>query len=210
MAKKKVEELTKKELIFIDELIKDKTQRQAYLIAYPHTIKWKKETIDNKASKLFNRDEIKARYLAIRERLKQEAEEESIIDAKEILREYKKIAFADIKDFLEFGTETNMVEISKDVKVPEYTQVIKMKDSKEVDGTLINEISIGRTGTFKFKLHDKLRALNKLAQYVRLIRPEDEDEEEIDDGLMEQIEKAATKDIWEGVEDAFDEEEEEN
>ena len=51
---------------------------------------------------------------------------------------------------------------------PRYTQTIQMKDSKDVDGTMIQEVSINSKGVFTFKLHSKMKALEKLAEYVGL------------------------------------------
>ena len=47
---------------FIQAIAEGMSQRQAYLKAFPNSSRWKFETVDNKASKLFNTDEIQARY----------------------------------------------------------------------------------------------------------------------------------------------------
>lgn len=54
--------LTNKQEKFVKELIKGKTQRQAYYAAYPNSKKWKNENVDAKASNLFKIDKIKTRY----------------------------------------------------------------------------------------------------------------------------------------------------
>lgn len=38
------------------------SQRQAYIKAYPNSVKWKPESIDNKAYQLDKRDEVETRY----------------------------------------------------------------------------------------------------------------------------------------------------
>lgn len=188
-----------KEDIFISELIKGKSQRKAYLKAYPHSKKWKERTVDSRASELFLRSDIQGRYNQLRARLQKEIEDECIVDAKEIIKEYKKIAFADIKEFLEFKTEKNMVDLGA-FEYPRYTQTIQMKDSKDVDGTMIQEVSINSKGVFTFKLHSKMKALEKLAEYVGLSNKGGEGESARDDGLSKQVEKLAKSDIWKGFE----------
>jgi len=53
--------LSQKQEKFVEELIKGKSQREAYREAYGCE-GWKPESIDNKASKLYQKDEVKARY----------------------------------------------------------------------------------------------------------------------------------------------------
>lgn len=88
------------------------------------------------------------------------------ISQERVLQEYAKIAFADIKDFLTFRTEKVLVGYTKKGKpIFEYRQIIKMKPSEEVDGTVIQEVSLTDKGTFSFKLHDKKAALEKIGQH---------------------------------------------
>ena len=54
--------LTAKREKFVRGLVAGLSQRQAYYEAYPNSKKWKPETVDNKASKLFKENEILARY----------------------------------------------------------------------------------------------------------------------------------------------------
>ena len=52
---------------FIQAIAEGMSQRQAYLKAFPNSSRWKFETVDNKASKLFNTDEVQARYKELQE-----------------------------------------------------------------------------------------------------------------------------------------------
>lgn len=54
--------LTAKREKYVRGLVSGLSQRQAYKEAYPNANKWKPETIDNKASKLFKDSEVLARY----------------------------------------------------------------------------------------------------------------------------------------------------
>lgn len=57
---------------FVRALVDGKTQRQAYYDAYPGAAKMKPETVDNKACKLANSDEIRVRYVEIQENSEKE------------------------------------------------------------------------------------------------------------------------------------------
>lgn len=47
---------------FIQAIMQGKSQRQAYIVAYPNAAKWKPESVDAKASLLFNDDKVQIRY----------------------------------------------------------------------------------------------------------------------------------------------------
>ena len=84
-----------------------------------------------------------------------------------LLQKYIDIAFADIKDYMEFGTEiiegkNGEFEIS----------VVKLKDSSGVDGTLISEVSQGKDG-IKIKMLDKMKAMDFLSKYKDLLSDEE-------------------------------------
>ena len=70
--------LNPKQEQFVLNLVNGMSQRQAYKDAY--NAKYKEEAIDNKASKLFNKDEVQVRY---RELLKQIKTEKGIMSATE-------------------------------------------------------------------------------------------------------------------------------
>ena len=165
-----MEKLTIQQETFVQELIKGQTQRQAYYIAYPHTKKWKPSSVDERASRLFNTVKVKSRFEQLKNRVIQEAEEEAIVSAKEVLKELKKIGFADIKDYLSFRTGKTVIAHDKDTGEPiiDYAQIIEMLDSDDVDGSIIQEVSINQKGVFTFKLHDKMAALDKLGKYLKL------------------------------------------
>lgn len=165
----RVGKLTDKQEKFVQELIKGKSQRQAYRTAYPKSKQWLDNTVDAAASKLFKNDKVFTRYNEIHDRLIKEAEDECIVSAKEVLGELKRIAFADIKDFLTFKTAESLIEYNREGDpVIDYRQIIQVKDSDEVDGRLIQEVSINSKGVFTFKLHDKMAALDKLGKHLKL------------------------------------------
>lgn len=69
--------LTVKQEKFIQNIVKGKSQREAYKDAYNAT--YKDSSIDSKASTLFNSEKVQARY----KELMQELEQETIMSAKE-------------------------------------------------------------------------------------------------------------------------------
>lgn len=98
------------------------------------------------------------------------------VKADRVLEEYAKIAFADIKNFLSFRTEKAMVGVDEEddegKPLYDYRQVIEMKPSEEVDGTMISEVSINAKGVFSFKLHDKKGALDSIAKHLGMFKEE--------------------------------------
>jgi len=54
--------LTAKEEKYVQGLVAGLSQRQSYLKAYPNSDKWKPETVDNKASALYRKSEVLARF----------------------------------------------------------------------------------------------------------------------------------------------------
>jgi len=89
-----------------------------------------------------------------------------IATAERVMEELTKIGFADIKEYLEYKTVKTKVgeDILTGEAVVGYKTIVNVKDSKNVDGTIISEVSCNKDGTFKFKLHDKMGALEKLGK----------------------------------------------
>ena len=80
-------ELSKSEERYILGLIEGKTQRQAYLAAFPQSRKWKPETVDSKACTLFASKKVRERYGEILARIVKEAEAECIVSVKGVLQD---------------------------------------------------------------------------------------------------------------------------
>lgn len=133
--------------VFCQEIIKGKSQRQAYYIAYPASKKWKPETVDNKASKLHNTDEVLARL----EELRAQAAEANQITRDDILRELKTIGFSKITDYAE-------------IKGP----LVHIKTTNEIPEDKISAIAGIEQGNYgiKLKMHDKLKALDMMIKML--------------------------------------------
>jgi phage terminase small subunit len=108
-------------------------------------------------------------------RLKGKIADELFIDAMDVLQRYIKIAFADMTDFVDFGTQDQPLTNSDggvvldDSGNPVTAQhnYVNIKNHTEVDGGLINEIKMGQHGV-SIKLEDRQKALDKLAIYFDL------------------------------------------
>ncbi|MGF2082020.1 terminase small subunit [Enterococcus casseliflavus] len=113
-------------------------------------------------------------------RLKAELQQDVFLDVKDLIREYAKQAFADITDFVEFSsTEHKLYEYDeageKQEVFNEFTgeletyksSQVSLKNSEEVDGTLIQEVKKGKDGV-SVKLYDKQKAMAELMKYIEI------------------------------------------
>jgi len=153
--------LTAKQRRFIEEYMIDKNATQAAIRAG-----YSKKTAYRTGADNLMKPQIAA---AIQVKL-DELSKKTQITAERVLKEYAKIAFADIKDFTEFRTAKTVVGHDEETGelIIDYKQIVDVKPSDQVDGTLINEISLSRDGTLKVKLHDKVKALEALAKHLNL------------------------------------------
>jgi phage terminase small subunit len=108
-------------------------------------------------------------------RLKGSMTQDIFIDAMDVLRKYAEIAFADVTDYMEFGQKEVQVMsafgpiLDEDGEpVTKLVNYVDLKESNEVDGTILSEVSQGKDG-IKVKLLDKMKALEKLELYFDLL-----------------------------------------
>lgn len=155
--------LTIKQEKFCQGLFAGLSQREAYKQAFSAD-NMKDKTIDERSCVLANLDKVKTR----KEELTNELRERNIITIEQVLAEYKKIAFSDLKDFVSYRTVKTELGFDEEENKPiyGYKQIVEAKPSAEVDGTMVNEVSIGKDGTFKFKLHDKKGALDMIGKHL--------------------------------------------
>ena len=154
--------LTIKQEKFAQGLFSGLSQREAYKQSYDAENMLDK-TIDEKACLLANEDKVKTRIKELEDELKYR----NMATKERVLAEYAKIGFADIKDFLSFKTEKTVVDYDDNGQpIFGYKQVVDTKPSEEIDGSMVNEVSISKDGTFKFKLHDKKAALDMIGKHL--------------------------------------------
>lgn len=162
-------QLTPKQEKFVQELIKGKSQREAYKTAY-NAKNMTDNSIDVNASKLLKNTKVALRYKELKSKVIERAEEKAIITAEEIIKEIANIAKDDISNYLEFKTVKTVVNHDEETGEPiiDYRTIVDMKDSIDIDTKNISEISIGPNGTFKFKTYCRDTALYKLAEIFGL------------------------------------------
>lgn len=98
---------------------------------------------------------------------------------KSLIQKYLDIAFSDISDYVEFGQkEVQEVDEEGNPKLDDEGKpvtykynYVSFKDSNEVDGTLISEVSQGKNGV-SVKLQDKMKALQWLSDRLDLLPTE--------------------------------------
>lgn len=155
------DKLTVKQKRFVDEYLIDMNATQAYLRAgYNVSVK----IAESSASRLLRNDKVKK---ALEERGKRITNKIEITQEK-IAQQLAKIAFADIKDLVEWEQVPIMDFNEHDEKVVVgYDKVVKLKEMSEVDGTLISEIKETKDG-LSFKRADQLKALELLGKYMKM------------------------------------------
>ena len=208
-------ELTDKQRLFCIYYVRSFNAAKAYQKAYGCSY----ETAMVEGSKCLRKPKIE---LEIRS-LKQNRLNREFLSEEDVFQKYIDIAFADITDFLEFTTEeAPVMSMHGPVKVEnpktgqkeilkQKTNVIRFKDSSEVDGTIISEVKQGRDGA-SIKLADRMKALQWLSDHMDMATAEQKekinllrlkantlnnDEEEIeDDGFLEAL-KGEVSRVWE-------------
>jgi phage terminase small subunit len=155
--------LTVKQERFAQGLFAGLTQREAYKQAYDCQNMMDKH-IDEEACILAANPKVSQRIDQLTEELKYR----NMATVEKVLAEYAKIGFADIKDYLEYKTAKTVVDYDVETGNPifDYRQIVDTIDSAQVDGSVIQEISISKDGTFKFKLHDKKGALDMIGKHL--------------------------------------------
>jgi len=112
-------------------------------------------------------------------RLKEMAYSKALLKPEDIFQKYMDIAFSDITDYLTFGQEEvpvmNMFGpvINEKTKKPltKIVNVVKFKDSSDVDGSIIREVKQGKDGA-SIKLSDQLKALDWLTAHMDMATEE--------------------------------------
>ena len=157
--------LTLRQEKYVQELIKGKSQREAYKAAY-NAENTSDKAIDVKASQLLKLDKVRVRYEQLKSKVVKRSEDKAIITAEEILREIASIAKDDISNYLDFRTEKVQVGYEDGQPVYDYRTIVELKDSKGIDTKNVSEVSIGANGVFKFKTYARDTALYKLAELL--------------------------------------------
>lgn len=205
-------DLTDKQRLFCLYYIKSFNATKAYQKAYSCSY----ETAMANGYKLLRKAQIEKEI----KQLKQSRLNREFLSGDDIFQKYMDIAFADITDYVEFGTEEVPVmamygpvyetddNTGEKKPLTKIINVVRFKESVSIDGTLISEVKQGRDGA-SIKLLDKMKALEWLAEHMDLATEEqrariavlkgkipEEDGGTADDGFLDAL-KGLVDDVWE-------------
>lgn len=154
---------TEKQKQFVDAYLADPDMNAARAYMRVYTSVKKNTAAAVNASRLLTKPHVQE-YL--RQRMKAR-ECRTEITQDRVLNEIAKIAFADMKKFLAYRTEITEVVTADDcTPILGYKPIIEMFSSDDVDGSVIQQVSLTDRGTLSFKLQDKLKALELLGRHM--------------------------------------------
>lgn len=168
-------ELTDKQRLFCVLYVKCFNATKAYQKAYEVDY----NTAASIGYRLLENDGVKKEI----QRLKKNRLNREMLDESDIFQKYMDIAFSDVTDFVEFGQEDVPVmavygpvqvkdeETGEKKTLTKRVNVVRFKDSSEVDGTLIAEVKQGKDGA-SIKLPDRMKALKWLAEHMDMATEE--------------------------------------
>ena len=164
-------ELTDKQRLFCVHYIRSFNATKAYQKAYGCSY----ETAMVEGSSHLRNPKIKSEIL----KLKQERLNREFLSESDIFQKYMDIAFADITDYMTFGTEEVPVmaiygpvkikdpETGEEKQLTKIVNTVRFKDSTEVDGTILSEVKQGKDGA-SIKLSDRMKALQWLSDHMNM------------------------------------------
>lgn len=168
-------ELTDKQRLFCVHYIRSFNATKAYQKAYGCSY----ETAMVEGSSHLRNPKIKSEIL----KLKQERLNREFLSEADIFQKYIDIAFADITDYMTFGTEEVPVmamygpvkikdpETGEEKQLTKIVNTVRFKDSTEVDGTILSEVKQGKDGA-SIKLSDRMKALQWLSDHMDMATEE--------------------------------------
>lgn len=155
--------LTDKQRLFCIYYIRCFNATKAYQKAY----KCSYESAMSAGSRLLRKENIQAEI----KKLKQSKLNREMISEEDIFQKYIDIAFSDITDYVDFGNKEVPVVDTKGNMSYRKVEYIDIKNSDEVDGSIVTEITPGKYGT-KIKLADKIKALEWLSNHMNMATEE--------------------------------------
>lgn len=154
--------LTPKEEAFCRHYVQCFNATESYWKIY----KCERTTASIQGSKYLRTPHIMARI----EQLKKEVMHDLFLEARDVLDLHTRIAFADITDYVSFGTDKNG------------QNYFHFKDSSQVDGQLVKKVHHGKEASY-IQLHDKMKSLEFLSKYFGLL--EDDEFRQLDKRQLE-------------------------
>lgn len=158
--------LTEKQEKFVIELLKGKSQREAYKASY-NAANMKDKTIDDKASLLWRKDEIKKRYKELRSELMKGDLDDAASIRRMIIEQEKAIVKTHLGDLV-------TLEIAEDgvgmVAMP------RPENIRNFDMRAVQELRYDSRGNLILKLYDKQAAINTLRELYGIANEEGDKE----------------------------------
>lgn len=164
-------DLTDKQRLFCIYYIRSFNATKAYQKAYGCNY----ENAMQNGSRMLRNDKVKEEIM----KLKQERLNREFLSEADIFQKYMDIAFADITDYMTFGTEEVPVmamygpvkikdpETGEEKQLTKIVNTVRFKDSTEVDGTILSEVKQGKDGA-SIKLSDRMKALQWLSDHMNM------------------------------------------
>ena len=131
---------------FAQELAKGISQRKAYRVAFPNSLKWKNETVDSKASALAKNDKVLARL----KELQKETAKATILTAQERLEFLSGIVTDINKEKIIVETENGEKIFEKPANLVEKMKAINLMN--KMQGEYVTKVE----GSIGLKLEDLL------------------------------------------------------
>jgi len=150
--------LTRNQRVFCDEFLTDRNGTRAYLVAYPKVKK--EETAQANASRMLRNAKVKAYIDAKLDELATRAH----ITAERVLQEEARLAFSDVREL--FNEETPIPPHKLPEDVARAVAGMEVKERRLYEGGE----HAGTERTYKYRLWDKGRALERLEKHLGLTK----------------------------------------
>ncbi len=130
--------LTERQEIFVQELVKGNTQRQAMLKAYPSRKNWKENSIDAAASTLFKNDKVRKRYDELLQQVREEETKKTMWTREQSIETLRYVVDVNKKDLERINKaaeeELELLQrlmLEDPEKAPQYLQqILKQRKSR--------------------------------------------------------------------------------
>jgi phage terminase small subunit len=151
--------LSKQQEVFVNQLVKGDTQRQAFYKAYPHSKKWKETTVDSKASTLFAQGKVRERFHELNQIVKDNLVKDTIATQQEALEFFTRLMRRELKE---------QVVASQSRKVVNYDEEGRRTEVSTRDPVIVD---------IDAKLSDAFKGAEAIAKYYNIFGSHDNAEE---------------------------------
>ena len=162
------DDFTDKQRLFIVYYVECWNATKAYQKAYGCAY----STARVEGSRCLANPNIREEIIKVRDSLTDDA----LLNKRVLIQKWIDIAFADIKDYMKFGRQEEVIynddgqpELDMNGNVKTYAfNYVHLNESAEIDGTLVTEVKQGKDGV-SVKLADKMRAMEFLSKHWDLL-----------------------------------------